>query len=98
MEEGVIRLLHVGIQRQRGSGNGGGHIVTKEEATFPATPFLLLDDPRVSNKAFIVESWKETGIQVLEDCHFMQKIEFKGHKATEEEIERFMEGEYNNEK
>ena len=66
------------------------HTISKEEAAFPSTPFLLLDDSRVSDKAFIVESWKETDIQVLRDCHFMQKIEFKGHKATEEEIERFM--------
>jgi len=69
------------------------HIITKEEAVFPSTPFLLLTEPSVGNKPFIVESWKMSDTQVLRDCHFIQNIEFRGHEATEEEIARFTEDE-----
>jgi hypothetical protein len=67
------------------------HIITEEEAVFPFTPFLLRDELSVGTKYFVVESWKETSIQALKDCHFSQTIEWIGHKATEEEIEHFTE-------
>jgi hypothetical protein len=58
---------------------------------FPPTPFLLVEEfKEKDNSYFVVESWTESDIQVLRDCHFMQNIEFEGHKASEEEIERFL--------
>lgn len=54
--------------------------------TFPPPPFLLINEEGY-DKYFVVESWEETDIQVLRDCHFAQNVIFCGHKASEEEIE-----------
>lgn len=58
---------------------------------FPPTPFLLIEEFKEKGNIYhVIESWKESDIQVLSDCHFMQNIEFTGHKASEEEIEEYM--------
>lgn len=61
---------------------------------FPPTPFLLVEEFKErDNRYHVIESWKESDIQVLRDCHFMQNIEFTAHKATEEEINKFIRDE-----
>lgn len=73
---------------------GEEHIITKEEAVFPSCPFLFLEEPSVGNSPFIVERWIRSRIEVLEDCRFVETFKYEGHEATEEEIKKFMEGEY----
>lgn len=63
---------------------------TSKSICFPPTPFLLVEEFKErGNRYRVIESWKESDIQVLRDCHFMQNIEFTAHKASEEEIEQF---------
>jgi hypothetical protein len=57
---------------------------------FPSTPFLLVEEfKEKDNRYLVVESWKESDIQVLRDCKFLQNIEFVTHEASKEEIEEF---------
>jgi hypothetical protein len=57
---------------------------------FPPTPFLLVEEfKEKDNRYLVVESWEESDLQVLRDCHFMQNIEFVAHEASEEEIEKY---------
>ena len=75
------------------------HIIIEEEATFPATPFLLwekdVNGQHVGSGPYIVEMWDITRLQILDDCRFTQTIDAIVHKASEEEIERYIKGEYN---
>lgn len=66
----------------------------KSTYAFPQTPFLLIDEAKEdSSRYIVVEHWEESDIEVLRDCHFMQNIEITGHKASAEEIAKFLKEE-----
>lgn len=67
---------------------------TIQTATFPCVPFLLTAIEKEGNKRyFVIDTWKGETIDILDNDQFTQTFTWTAHKASEEEIEKFLEEE-----
>ena len=67
-------------------------LITKETATFPFTPFLLTTLTKDGGRRhFVIENMEGLILEVQGDRHLMQSFVWTAHKASEEEIKKFLE-------
>lgn len=64
---------------------------TLSTPTFPLVPFLLTSIEKEGDKRhFVIDAWDGDTIDIDNNGQFTQTFMWKAHKATEEEIEKFM--------
>ena len=64
--------------------------ISEEAATFPPTPFLLIEiEKEGGTRNFIIETWDGMTIDIAKNGQFTQTFKWTAHKASEEEIEMF---------